>query len=366
MLQQDPAEISAALLLQIARSQQRLESGSLDMNSTLIESPPFIPTAIARWINGLWFTALALSLAAALVAMLAKEWLAEFITTTVRPPYEYALLRQAKYNGLISWGALHIIALLPTLLHLSLLFFSLGTILFLWDLDEAIALVIIFVAGSTAFFYIATAILGAIFESCPFVTCISKYVGGAWSACLGDHRILKNNLNSTKLLRHDSITEEVLQALGWLASNSRDKAVADCAYQALAAHTGMNGTPIRTDTAPNPTTITHHFSQPEPTVVAGKPMTDSEKATSVKFLHAICQRFSDAVAQKHREVAACQGMNIARYAAAMPELVEHVESFVEEAPILSASQVAKTPSYGWALNQVRNCCYQTPDNNDSH
>lgn len=338
MLTVDHAEVSTGLLLQIAQSQQRVELGNQITNSTLIELPAFQPTLAARWINGLWFTALALSLAAALVAMLAKEWLSDFVATTVRPPYEYALLRQARHNGLIAWRALPIIALLPTLLHLSLLLFSLGIILLLWGLDQAIAMLVIAVVGSTAIFYVVTAILGAIFESCPFVTYISKYVRRVWSTCLGNHYILRNNLSSKKLLHHDGIPDKVLQALGWLAANSRDKAVADCAYQALAACAGTNEAPIRVGNGSSSTVIT----QTESCLVPQKPMSGSEKTTNITFLEAVCQKFSEALVQNHREVAACQGANIARYAAAIPNLVEHVKTFTGDGVMMGIGQVAVT------------------------
>ncbi|KAF8594032.1 hypothetical protein BDV93DRAFT_399525, partial [Ceratobasidium sp. AG-I] len=70
MMQQDPSDITNVLLKVIA---QRLENPNSPFKP--VEIPVFEPTDTARWINGLWFTSLGLSLAAALLAMLAKEWL---------------------------------------------------------------------------------------------------------------------------------------------------------------------------------------------------------------------------------------------------------------------------------------------------
>ncbi|KAF8597592.1 hypothetical protein BDV93DRAFT_416638, partial [Ceratobasidium sp. AG-I] len=134
LLQQDPADVSVALLLSIAQSQQRIEQGNPQLVSELIELPSFSAPLYARWINGLWFFSLALSLSAALIAMLAKEWLTAFITSRPRAAHGYALMHQARLISLAEWGALHIIDLLPSVLHLSLLLFSLGLVIYLWTL----------------------------------------------------------------------------------------------------------------------------------------------------------------------------------------------------------------------------------------
>ncbi|KAF8601178.1 hypothetical protein BDV93DRAFT_422696, partial [Ceratobasidium sp. AG-I] len=135
LLQPDSADVSAALLLRIAQSQHRMELGlSLPMDTPSVNVPSFTPSLSARWLNGIWFTSLALSLSAALIAMLGKEWLTAFVSSRPRPPQSHALLRQSRLEGLESWWALHIIALLPSLLHMSLFLFAIGLVLYLWTL----------------------------------------------------------------------------------------------------------------------------------------------------------------------------------------------------------------------------------------
>ncbi|KAF8594832.1 hypothetical protein BDV93DRAFT_393213, partial [Ceratobasidium sp. AG-I] len=131
LLQQDPADVSIGLLLLIAQSQQRLEQGHPQPTLAPIQLPIFSASMSARWINGLWFLSLSLSLSAALVAMLAKEWLTAYNTTRPRSAYMYAYLRQSRFKVLFKWSALHIIDLLPSMLHLALLLFSFGLILYL-------------------------------------------------------------------------------------------------------------------------------------------------------------------------------------------------------------------------------------------
>ncbi|KAG9123089.1 hypothetical protein FRC07_000240 [Ceratobasidium sp. 392] len=93
LLQQDSAELTVTLLLAIAQSQQRVEQGK-PQTLPSIELPPFSAPMSARWINGLWYTALGLSLSAALVAMLAKEWLGSFLASRPRSNQAYALKHQ--------------------------------------------------------------------------------------------------------------------------------------------------------------------------------------------------------------------------------------------------------------------------------
>ncbi|EUC55386.1 transmembrane protein, putative, partial [Rhizoctonia solani AG-3 Rhs1AP] len=93
LLQQDPADASAALLLIIAQSQQRMELGlpAPEESTMAVAMPDFTPPLSARWINGIWFMSLGLSLAAALIAMLGKEWLITFQSSRPRSTRRLAL-----------------------------------------------------------------------------------------------------------------------------------------------------------------------------------------------------------------------------------------------------------------------------------
>ncbi|KAG9109430.1 hypothetical protein FRC07_008323, partial [Ceratobasidium sp. 392] len=230
LLQQDPAEANAALLLLIAQSQQRMELGTHSSAANApIEIPSFVPPRFARMINGIWFISLALALSAALIAMLSKEWLTAYLSSRPRHAYSHALLRQSRMEGLDRWWTLHIISLLPSLLHLSLLLFSVGLVLYLWTLDKAIASVIAGVTGLTVIFYATTAILGAIYEYCPYVTQISGYLQSAFKYVMS--RGTRGNTHEHRSL----FTSELdLRALLWLANNARDPSIIDCSYQALA------------------------------------------------------------------------------------------------------------------------------------
>lgn len=315
LLQQDSADVSVSLLLLIARSQQRVEQENPQLSSPFVEVPSFSPPASARLINGLWFTSLALSLSAALVAMLAKEWLTAFTASRPRPAQTHAMLRQARLNGLTQWRALHIIDLLPSMLHLALLLFSIGLTVYLWALDPGTAGVIAIISGGTLLFYIATSVFGAVREFCPFVTQISKYIRIVLDAFPGRRETPTDCLDTNNDHSKDDTTDNHLQALVWLVDNARDPTTGDCSYQALA------GLRIPRATALN------YSSQSVNHYMLLAPMFD-----------AICERLFDAPVLHPQELASCEGINVARYAAALPKLVGFLETCIERNPKIYAGK----------------------------
>ncbi|KAK0449020.1 uncharacterized protein EV420DRAFT_1312871 [Desarmillaria tabescens] len=86
----------------------------------------FAPSLADIWVNSLWFISLALSLTTALVAVLTKQWLHQYISVVSDiSPRGRGRIRQYRYMGLEKWQVPMIIGLLPILLHVSLgLFFT--------------------------------------------------------------------------------------------------------------------------------------------------------------------------------------------------------------------------------------------------
>ncbi|KAK0443151.1 hypothetical protein EV421DRAFT_1710277, partial [Armillaria borealis] len=88
-----------------------------------------------EWFNSLWFVSLTLSLITALVAVLVKQWLHQYVATVSdSSARDRARIRHMRYAGLQTWQVPMIIGMLPVLLHVSLALFFAGLAIFLFSL----------------------------------------------------------------------------------------------------------------------------------------------------------------------------------------------------------------------------------------
>ncbi|KAF9029701.1 hypothetical protein BDZ89DRAFT_950306, partial [Hymenopellis radicata] len=136
-LEPDYVQLSSSILYEILVVQRAFVNGSAVDLDPVVSSPnalDFSPAHAQLWINGLWYTSLSLSLITALVAVLAKQWLHQYMSMTSGTPLHRSLLRQFRYEGLQAWHVPLIIGLLPVLMHLSLGIFFIGLIIFLAQL----------------------------------------------------------------------------------------------------------------------------------------------------------------------------------------------------------------------------------------
>ncbi|KAG8688250.1 hypothetical protein FRC09_013010, partial [Ceratobasidium sp. 395] len=325
MLQQDPGDASVALLLLIAQSQYRMELG-ITPNHT--ETPPsvpqFTPSTAARWINGIWFTSLGLSLSAALVAMLSKEWLNAFLSSRPRQAHSHALLRQPRLEGLERWWVLHITALLPSILHISLLLFGVGQVIYLWTLDTIVATFFAIILGPTSLFYLLTAVLGVMYEFCPFVTQISGYVRRATISWF-----CRDSTGQDAKSTYPSLKD--LQALLWLVNNARDPAIVECAHQALA---GLHR-PLYAEFSPDQRQNGSKVG-PQDQSTPILPLQLTQDITLNTLLRSIIDRFQHLVAGVFHP--ACDfETSLGRYSDAMLALVDHLHRLPREARIIELS-----------------------------
>ncbi|KAL1743414.1 hypothetical protein HDZ31DRAFT_25336, partial [Schizophyllum fasciatum] len=144
-LQPNYGQISVSLLTELIAIQRALANGS-PVNDTSLSRGTLASVAAStpdRWCNGFWFISLALSLSAALMAVLVKQWLQAYNTSISGTPKHQALVRQFRLIGIQRWKVGLIVGLLPMLLHASLLLFFIGLSLFVFAFDSAIAWVII-------------------------------------------------------------------------------------------------------------------------------------------------------------------------------------------------------------------------------
>ncbi|KAG8756281.1 hypothetical protein FRC11_005448, partial [Ceratobasidium sp. 423] len=105
LLQEDPANATAKTLETIAQTLLLIAHGNQSMaaRATVTETldkEEFAPTRIAVCINILWFLSLALSVAASLIAMLAKEWCYLFMAGRTGQPCLQARRRQQRWDAM--------------------------------------------------------------------------------------------------------------------------------------------------------------------------------------------------------------------------------------------------------------------------
>ncbi|EJD39837.1 hypothetical protein AURDEDRAFT_19518, partial [Auricularia subglabra TFB-10046 SS5] len=87
------------------------------------------PEPSSRWVNGLWFVSLGLSLSVALLCILAKQWLDEYHACTTAPassPRHWTRRHLQYKEGLVHWHVPAFISVLPAVLHASLFLFLAG------------------------------------------------------------------------------------------------------------------------------------------------------------------------------------------------------------------------------------------------
>ncbi|KAG8824312.1 hypothetical protein FRC17_009130 [Serendipita sp. 399] len=135
--------------------------------------PPFHPSTQSIAVNCFFFASLCLSIATALAAVLAMQWVTDYGAVTRRAgstPEERVKRRHFRYQGGQDWGMDTIISSLPIALHLSVLLFFVGLIIWMWDVHHSVLAVVLVCGVVSAIFYVLTTILAIFCPSCPYRT----------------------------------------------------------------------------------------------------------------------------------------------------------------------------------------------------
>lgn len=151
-LKVDYAEVSANILHDLLSLQFSLAQGVApsDLSAPSITSPsPFRAKPADLWINGLWFSSLALSLSTALITVLTKQWIHQCMAVSSGTTRDRARIRQFRYTSFLKWHVPLMIGLLPVFIHASLGAFFVGLVIHLYSLNGIIAAGLSAVAGTT-------------------------------------------------------------------------------------------------------------------------------------------------------------------------------------------------------------------------
>ncbi|EJD45072.1 hypothetical protein AURDEDRAFT_19535, partial [Auricularia subglabra TFB-10046 SS5] len=90
------------------------------------KAEPFVIDPSVRTINCLWIASLMLSLTAALIAIMGKDWIGMYASRPVCNPRQWAEIRTYRLNCVERWYMSGVIASAPVLLHISLVLFASG------------------------------------------------------------------------------------------------------------------------------------------------------------------------------------------------------------------------------------------------
>ncbi|KAK0186770.1 hypothetical protein F5146DRAFT_1143164 [Armillaria mellea] len=173
-MQPDYNEASMFLLFEI------LKGAASNSTQISIPSSPtafFSPSHSDEWLNSLWFVSLTLSLITALVAVLVKQWLHQYIAiVSDSSARDRARIRHLRYAGLQTWQVPMIIGLLPVLLHVSLALFFAGLIVFMFSLGMKAAWLVLIIGAATYIAYSIALILPLVHPYCPYKVPLTIYI----------------------------------------------------------------------------------------------------------------------------------------------------------------------------------------------
>ncbi|CUA68276.1 Anaphase-promoting complex subunit 2 [Saccharomyces cerevisiae S288c] [Rhizoctonia solani] len=231
-LKEDPVDSTAQTLETISQILLAIAQG----NQSLVSQPPaaagstdnekFTPSHAAICINVLWFLSLILSMAASLIAMLAKEWCYLFVSGRTGQPYLQARRRQQRWEGMVIWKMPELLMFLPSLMHWSLFLFAVGLSVYLWEMHFGVALPVIVVTLGILSVYVASTIAPFLHEFCPYSTATSRFIKGVYNTLLR-----AGPINGKKPPGQDIITS---RALRWLIETCENPKSVDIALQAIA------------------------------------------------------------------------------------------------------------------------------------
>ncbi|CAA7260615.1 unnamed protein product [Cyclocybe aegerita] len=174
----NPSDATNALLIELIALQRDAANLTALPNPNTTVSKAMDPSPSETQIhgvNGLWFAALACSLSAALISMLAKQWIQYTPHISGSPRYR-ARQRQRRYMQLKKWHVFAVINALPLLLHAALLLFFAGLLVLLWSGDIAITAATFVIVAVAYIFYVGSMWMSFVDPDCPYQHPITEHL----------------------------------------------------------------------------------------------------------------------------------------------------------------------------------------------
>ena len=181
MLSPDSGNQTVQLLGQISRQLAGSTDGA--NSNPLVTQGPSIAII---FVNAMWLMSLVLSLTSALLATLLQQWARRYTET---PKVENLASKRARVRSFLFLGTQEYnmslaVEMAPTLLHLSVLLFFAGLILFFFTIHKAVAIAVSVSVGVFAVMYVTLTILPYFGDKCPYRTPMSNLCWYPWHTFL--------------------------------------------------------------------------------------------------------------------------------------------------------------------------------------
>jgi len=128
----------------------------------------------------LMYASLLISLLAAFVAMLGKQWLNRYLRNSGGSMIERCGDRQRKCDGLEKWPLHFFVESLPVMLQAALLLLACGLCRHMWSVNASVAFTLVSLTGLGVVFYVVIVTAGTSSYACPFQTPASISLHGPW------------------------------------------------------------------------------------------------------------------------------------------------------------------------------------------
>lgn len=166
-LQQNDSGITVSLLTELVQL-QRAQMTGMSLMDIIPADTVFKATTTDKWVNGLWFASLVLSLITGLLAVLAKQWLRQFESPWRGNPRQRAHIHHVRLMNFEKWKVHPFITLLPTLLHLAVFLFLAGLVVFLHPLNKVMEYCVLGFTVATGAFYMAALFMPIFLPQLPY------------------------------------------------------------------------------------------------------------------------------------------------------------------------------------------------------
>jgi hypothetical protein len=144
------------------------------------------------------YASLMISLLAAFVAMLGKQWLNRYLRNSGGSTIERCGDRQRKCDGLEKWPLHSFVESLPMMLQAALLLLACGLCRHMWSISTPVASTLISLTGLGVAFFIGIVIAGMSSYACPFQTPVSVALHDIWKA--GWRGVVSSIVHSKRVL----------------------------------------------------------------------------------------------------------------------------------------------------------------------